>query len=169
MSAVKNQPKPIFWVVGACLGFSFASAVASGPTVLKPVNTIQDVGLAPRKLSTFDPPTPYQRIEAAQAAVTISNASPDPLNIEVINTTGERMLLTFPPCPTCPVYAPGTMPPDDCQGAPVPQTYMLSPGSYQAKARFLGTTRGFSSEWTVSSGWEYRQCVFSTSDLTATY
>ncbi|MBD2258880.1 hypothetical protein [Pseudanabaena sp. FACHB-2040] len=154
-----TKKQPIWWAVGALVGFSLAAGTEGSE--VQPTRVLSQATAQRVKLYDFPPPNAVYQIQGTTASVTIFNGSPEPLEITLTNGLNERTILRFAPCPNCSTYAPGQGP-QDCEAESVPTTYYLNPGEYESKAVFKGQTWGFRSRWVLSSGWEHKQCVFST-------
>jgi hypothetical protein len=156
--------RPVGWAVGALVGFSVATVVANPPAVFQPSTKLTFSSPRQVKLYDFAPPAAtYPTQETEAGLVTIFNGSPEPLEIVLTNGANEQVLLQFPACPDCPIYAPGQTP-QSCEIKSAPATYVLNPGEYAVEGAFTGQTWGFRSRWQIASGWEYQQCLFSTYD-----
>jgi hypothetical protein len=116
-------------------------------------------------LANFPPPEIYQQIGGSSSVVMFRNNSPDALNITLKSAAGERIELKLPACEECAKYDETNAP--ECHTVGPPMRYELPPGSYQAKAIFWGKERtaGFKSQWVLSPGYEYWQCVYTSDEM----
>lgn len=117
-----------------------------------------------RNLANFPPPSTYQQINSTSAYITLINAARDDLTLRLRNPSGSEVNLRVEGCETCRSYGPYETP--ECGSIGEWKSFTIPPGQYEVLGLFHGAERikGFRSAWLIASGWEYRQCLYQSTD-----
>jgi hypothetical protein len=164
-SKAVQLPKPVaYLIVLSLLSFGLTAKGYSGGLGF---NFISHSGegtgygeVRAENLANFPPPGRYQQVGGGSSVLTMINGSPDTLTLKLERTDGERLTLQLPGCNECRAYPKDQMP--GCGTVGQWRTFNLPPGQYEVVGTFFGgqRTKGFRSAWHLSSGWEYRDCIY---------
>jgi hypothetical protein len=164
-SRVVNFPKPVaYFIVLSMLSFGLTARGYNGGLGFNfTSNSGEGTGygeVRAENLANFPPPSRYQQVGGSTAVLTMINGSPDALTLKLERSDGERLTLQLPGCGECRAYPKDQMP--DCGTVGQWRTFRLPPGQYEVVGTFFGgqRTKGFRSAWTMDTGWEYRDCIY---------